>query len=133
MGLVMHHVGILVKDIAEAAPQYEARFGYRATSEVVHDPAQTAFVRFLEGDAPGTLIELVMPDGPESKLANALKKGGGLNHLCYATDSLERDCREMRAAGMMLLQSPLPARAFPGRRIAWLMGRDGIPVELVGQ
>jgi methylmalonyl-CoA/ethylmalonyl-CoA epimerase len=129
----VHHIGILVKDIAEAAPVYQARFNYRAAGEVVHDPVQTAYVQFLEGDLPGTLVELVMPDGPESKLTNALKKGGGLNHLCYPTETIEQDCRQMRAEGMLLLQPPVAAAAFPGRRIAWLMGRDGIPIELVEQ
>jgi methylmalonyl-CoA/ethylmalonyl-CoA epimerase len=32
---------------------------------------------------------------------------------------------------MLLLQRPVPAAAFPGRRIAWLMGDDRLPVELV--
>ena len=32
---------------------------------------------------------------------------------------------------MFILQSPVDAVAFEGKRIAWLMGKDGIPVELV--
>ena len=38
---------------------------------------------------------------------------------------------EMELKKLFLLQAPLSATAFQGRRIAWLMGRDGIPVELV--
>jgi methylmalonyl-CoA/ethylmalonyl-CoA epimerase len=76
-------------------------------------------------------VELVAPDGPESKLINALRKGGGLNHLCYESDDLGRDCRELAAHAMLVLQPPLAAAAFAGRRIAWLMGRDGIPIELL--
>ena len=71
------------------------------------------------------------PDGPTSKLSNALKKGGGLNHLCYSCPAIDDECRRMREADMLILQSPVEAKAFSGRRIAWLMGRDGIPVELV--
>lgn len=131
MQLAMHHIGILVRDIAESARIYEERFGCRPVGPTVHDPVQTAYVQFLDGVAMGVPIELISPDGPESKLAGATKKGGGLNHLAYAVDAIEDDCRRLRSAGMLLLQSPVAANAFPGRRIAWLMGRDGIPIELV--
>lgn len=127
---VLHHVGILVKSIPEAAERYVSRFGYTLKSEIVHDPVQTAHVQFLEGQA-GTLLELIAADGPASKLTNALKKGGGLNHLCYLVDDIEADCAALRAQGMFLLCAPVAAEAFSGRRIAWLMGTDGIPIELV--
>jgi methylmalonyl-CoA/ethylmalonyl-CoA epimerase len=128
---LLHHVGIAVPDVAAAADDYVNRFGYRVCSAVIHDPVQTAYVQFLEGATSHTLIELVAPDGPESKLAGAVRKGGGLNHLCYLTDDIEADCAALRAAKMFVLQSPVAAAAFPGRRIAWLMGADGIPIELV--
>jgi methylmalonyl-CoA/ethylmalonyl-CoA epimerase len=128
---VLHHVGILVADIPKAAQIYVARFGYRICGEIIHDPVQTAYVQFLQGDSTGPLVELVAPDGAQSKLSNALKKGGGLNHLCYQSENIEQDCRELAAAGMLTLQAPVAATAFPGGRIAWLMGRDGIPIELV--
>jgi methylmalonyl-CoA/ethylmalonyl-CoA epimerase len=128
---ILHHIGILVRDIPKAAQTYVDRYHYRIAGEIVHDPVQTAYVQFLEGDPTGVRIELIAPDGPESKLCNALKKGGGLNHLCYISEDIEKRCEELRSAGMYMLQSPVPAQAFPGRRIAWFMGRDGIPMELV--
>lgn len=129
----IHHIGILVRDIAESVSAYEERFAYRIVGETIHDPVQTAYIQFLEGATPKVLIELISPDGPNSKLTVALKKGGGLNHLAYSTDEIEKDCQELRSSGMLLLQAPVEAQAFPGRRIAWLMGRDGIPIELVEQ
>jgi methylmalonyl-CoA/ethylmalonyl-CoA epimerase len=131
MNLVLHHVGIVVRDIPEAAQLYTTRFGYRLRGETVHDPIQTAHVQFLDGPASDVRIELVTPDSPNSKLSNALKKGGGLNHLCYVSDHIEEDCAGLRSTGMLVLRSPVAAEAFPGRRIAWLMGQDGIPIELV--
>lgn len=127
----LHHIGILVGDIPKASKLYVERYGYRIASQIIHDPIQTAHVQFFTGDPSGMLIELIAPDGPGSKLTNALKKGGGLNHLCYLSENIEQDSADLRAHGMFLLQSPVAAEAFPGRRIAWLMGRDGIPVELV--
>ena len=131
MSLTLHHVGILVADIARAADEYVKKFGYRACSEIVHDSVQTAHVQLLTLNGSIPYIELVTPDGPDSKLANALKKGGGLNHLCYLSPAIDEECRRLRETGMLLLQSPVEAPAFSGRRIAWLIGRDGIPVELL--
>jgi methylmalonyl-CoA/ethylmalonyl-CoA epimerase len=131
MSLTLHHVGILVPDIAAAAAQYASRFGYRVCSPVIHDPVQTAHVQLLSLTDSIPYVELVTPDGPESKLSGALKKGGGLNHLCYLSPAIDEDCRRLRESGMFLLQSPVEAQLFSGRRIAWLMGRDGIPIELV--
>jgi methylmalonyl-CoA/ethylmalonyl-CoA epimerase len=131
MPLSLHHVGVVVADVAEAASQYARRFGYEVKSGVIHDPAQTAYVQFLKLPADSAYLELVAPDRPGSKLTGALKKGGGLNHLCYATDDLEATCRELRAEGLFPLRPPVPAAAFPGRRIAWFLGLNGIPVELV--
>jgi methylmalonyl-CoA/ethylmalonyl-CoA epimerase len=131
MSLTLHHVGILVPDVAAAAAGYVAKFGYRVCSGIVHDPVQTAHVQFLALADSAPYVELVTPDGPQSKLTAALKKGGGLNHLCYLSRAIDDDCRRLRETGLFILQSPVEATAFPGRRIAWLMGRDGIPVELV--
>jgi methylmalonyl-CoA/ethylmalonyl-CoA epimerase len=127
----LHHVGILVSNIEQATEDYIRRYGFEIRSPIVHDPNQTAYVRFLSLQGDSVFVELVSPDRPESKLSNALRKGGGLNHLCYAVDDIEFACKELREQGMYLLQKPVQAVAFPGRRIAWLIGGDRIPIELV--
>lgn len=131
MNLKLHHIGILVRNMDKAARHYVSQLGYVLRSNVLHDPVQTAHVQFLKLQDDSSYLELVAPDGPDSKLSNQLKKGGGLNHLCYAVGNIEECCERLIAGGMFSLQNPVDAVAFPGRRIAWLMGRDGIPVELV--
>jgi methylmalonyl-CoA/ethylmalonyl-CoA epimerase len=37
----------------------------------------------------------------------------------------------LRDEGLFLLQKPIEAVPFNPRRIAWVMGSDGIPIELV--
>jgi len=129
--LSLHHIGIVVKDISQTATTFVAHFGYEVKSAIIHDPTQTAYVQFLQLPGDSVYLELVSPDRSESKLTNALNKGGGLNHICYSTTDIDAICKQLRALGLFLLQAPVPAVAFPGRRIAWLMGQDGIPVELV--
>lgn len=127
----LHHIGIAVKKLDAAVAEYAKRPGHRVLGPGAHDPVQTAHVAFIEIAGDPVLLELVAPDSEESKLCGALRKGGGLNHLCYETDDIEGLARELRNSGMFVLQAPMAAAAFPGRRIAWLMGTDGIPVELV--
>jgi methylmalonyl-CoA/ethylmalonyl-CoA epimerase len=130
-GLRLHHVGVVVEDVARATEHLRRRFGYRPVSGIIHDPMQTAFAQFLSLPADSALVEVVAPDSDKSRLTGALKRGGGLNHLCYATDDLEADCHRLREQDMVLIHEPGPAVAFPGRRIAWLMGNDRIPIELL--
>jgi methylmalonyl-CoA/ethylmalonyl-CoA epimerase len=121
----------LVKDLEKAASEYVTRFGYEIKSSVIHDPIQTAYVQFLMLKENGPYIELITPDCLESKLSNALRKGGGLNHLCYQTDNIEGTFNRLADGGMFALQQPVPAVAFSNCRISWLMGRNANPVELV--
>jgi methylmalonyl-CoA/ethylmalonyl-CoA epimerase len=127
----IHHLGVAVQDIEKAAAFYLRCFGYQLASGVIHDPRQEAYVQFLRFPGDRTYLELVQPQGPGSKLSQAIIKGGGLNHVCYATDDIEAACQELRACGLFLIAAPVPAVAFKGRRIAWLIGKDRVITELV--
>ena len=127
----LHHVGVLVPDLAQATATQKESFGYLAASDIIHDPTQTAYAQFLRLPGSPIFLELITPDGPQSKIANALGKGGGLHHICYATTGIEQACEDLRAKGSFVIQRPVPAVAFPGRRIAWLMQPDKTLVELV--
>lgn len=127
----VHHLGVAVLDISQTAATYVECFGYQIKSEIIHDPVQQAFVQFLQLPRDHVFLELVQPDRSHSKLSQAVAKGGGLNHVCYATDDLDAACTELRGHGMFLIAPPAPAVAFKGRRIAWLMGKDRVITELV--
>ena len=129
--LALHHVGVVVEDINRAREEYVSSFGYQVCTGVVADPVQTAYVQFLRLPGDAVFLELVTPDGPGSKLANALRTGRRLNHLCFATAQLEAACASLRAKGLFPLQRPVAAAAFAGRRIAWFLGKDRVPIELV--
>lgn len=129
--LALHHTGLLVKDVAWAAQHYAEVLSYRIESQPIDDPVQTARVQFLRLPGASHWLELVAPLGPGSKLANALTKGGGLHHLCYEVADIVAAVAHFRAAGCMVISEPVPAVAFPGRRIAWLMDRRRFLFELL--
>jgi methylmalonyl-CoA/ethylmalonyl-CoA epimerase len=117
--------------VAESCALYVRRFGYEVKTAIIHEPTQTAHVQFLRLPGDKTYLELVAPDGANSRLAGALERGGGLNHVCYAVDDIDAACQTLRHDGLFLVHAPVPAVSFKGRRIAWLMGKDRLLVELV--
>jgi methylmalonyl-CoA/ethylmalonyl-CoA epimerase len=128
----LHHIGMLVKSIEKATELQAGRFGYRTETEPIHDPVQTAWVRFLRLPAGSHWLELVAPEDENSKLANALaKRGEGLHHLCYEVPQIVAACEALRHTRQLQLLGPTPAVAFGGRPIAWFMDRAGLLTELV--
>ncbi len=130
-GLRLHHIGNAVADMEAAVELYSKRLGYHAATAAIHDPGQTAFVQFLQSGDDAVYLELVAPDGPTSKLINAIKRGGGLNHLCYTCGPMEEAIKALEATGMKLIAEPKPGIAFAGRQICWLLGSEPVPIELV--
>jgi methylmalonyl-CoA/ethylmalonyl-CoA epimerase len=130
MKLNLHHVGLLVKRVPESVEFYVG-MGYEIHSQIIHDPVQTAYVQFLKLPQERVYLELVSPDRPDSRLQNALQKGGGLNHMCYSTEDIESCCVWFRDTGFLPVAEPVAAVAFNGRRVAWFRGPDRLLVELV--
>lgn len=131
LGLRLHHVGNAVSDLESATELYVRRFGYRMLTGAIHDAGQTALVQFLRLEGDSVYLELVAPDGSGSKLTNAVKRGGGLNHLCYTCGPIEAAIAELESSGMKLISDPRPGVAFGGRRICWLLGQQPLPIELI--
>jgi methylmalonyl-CoA/ethylmalonyl-CoA epimerase len=131
VNLRFHHIGLVVENIERSTTTYMKRFGYQARSGIIHDSQQTAYVQFLSFPGENIFLEFVSPDGPQSVLSLALKKGGGLNHICYSTPDIEEACRQLRDEGLLLVRPPTKAIAFDGRKIAWLMDKSGTLFELL--
>jgi methylmalonyl-CoA/ethylmalonyl-CoA epimerase len=131
--LRFHHVGVVVADIHTRRQFYVESLGYSARTGVIHDPLQGAFVQFLALPQADHYLELVAPDAPDSKLARAAKRALPLHHLCYATPAIEAALGRLAAGGALVFQEPVPAVAFSGLRIAWVVNEEGLLVELLEQ
>jgi len=129
-GFQTHHIGVLVEEIPSAIERYEGSLGYMLRTGLFHDPLQTAFVQFLALPGDSTLLELIAPDGPQSRLTNALKRRGGIHHICYSISDLPAAISAMQQCGHLLIHPPQPAVAFNGRSIAWLLNHDHLLIEL---
>lgn len=134
-----HHLGVAVPAIASALPFYERMFGYRLQSGPFDDPIQKVTVCFLAAASSGTaggpandpVIELISPLSDDSPLRSILAQGGGAYHLCYEVPAIAAALEHAKAHGCLLLRAPVPAVAFAGRPIAWLMAPTRQLIELV--
>lgn len=130
----LHHIGIVVKELESAAARYCEMFHYELQGEVVLDPVQTVRVQFLKPRSHSSnLIELIEPIGEISRVSDFLKRGGGINHLCYKVAELDAEITRLRALGALVVHAPVPAPAFYGKAIAWLYTPDRELIELLEQ
>lgn len=130
----IHHIGIVVNNINKSLKHYEStNLGIRIGS-IISDPIQEVNVQFLLMDTnkPKKLyIELIEPKDESSHINSFLKKGGGLNHICYEVKNHERAMKSLYKDGARLISDPKPAVAFNGLNICFFMNRDMTIIELI--
>lgn len=104
----LHHVGIVVRSIAESLPFYRDTLGLTAGG-TIDVPGQPVRVVFLEG-ASGR-IELLEPTDATSGVARFLAERGRstLHHVCFLVDDLRGTLDRLQASGVELIdRSPRP-------------------------
>jgi len=130
--LCLHHVGFVVANIETAMPGFLRSLAAEWDGHVFHDPLQKVRVAFLATRAQDPAIELVEPAGDDSPVSRFLQeRGGGLHHVCYEVAHLEEELIAFRSRGASIAKRPLPAVAFGGRRIAWVITSEKLVVELL--
>jgi methylmalonyl-CoA/ethylmalonyl-CoA epimerase len=130
--LTLHHVGFVVADIVPAMEGFLVSLNATWDQRVSEDPHQKVKVAFLTTRPEEPQIELIEPVGDRSPVRKfLLEKGGGLHHFCYETDDLKAELAAFRSRRAILVRPPLPAVAFDGRRIAWVLTRENLLVELL--
>ena len=127
-----HHTGFVVTSISAQAERFARSLGIGWDGQITHDPLQMVRVTFLPANEAGaTTIELIEPAGNRSPVLKFAEAGGGLHHVCYEVEDLEKQVAESRANGAALVRVPLPAAAFGGRRIAWVLTKAQLLVEFL--
>jgi methylmalonyl-CoA/ethylmalonyl-CoA epimerase len=126
----LHHVGFVVGSIREEIEGFTASLGATWNGEIFDDPLQQVRVTFLQPAAPAeAAVELIEPTVDNSPVSRFLARGGGLHHLCYEVDDLENELKQARSRRGLVVKQPLPAVAFQGRRIAWVVTRNRLVIE----
>jgi methylmalonyl-CoA epimerase len=125
----IHHLGVAVRSLAEAAAFYRDVLGLAVSGE---EDVSAEGVRVAFLPAGGPRIELLEPLGPDSPIARFLaKRGEGLHHVCFEVPDLEEAVARLTASGAEIIPPPIRVGAG-GRRIAFIHPRSahGLLVEL---
>ena len=128
-GLAFDHVGLACSDIAAELVQLEV-LGYRAEGPPFTDVPQGVRGVFVAGQHPR--LELLEPlDDAPGALSTWIRNGTKMYHLAYRSDRFGDAIAQLRAGGAKLLVPPMPAVAFGGRDIAFVMLRNQLLIELI--
>ena len=106
----IHHVGVVVPNLEQAMSLWRDLLGLRLTkSQTVQDQGvRAALLQVGESE-----IELLEPLSPDNGVGKFLaRRGGGLHHVCFETEDVERELEGAKAKGIQLIdQKPRPGLA----------------------
>lgn len=115
----LHHIGLAVSSIREVCPD----------CEVVSEQTQKVHLAFVS--VGGVTLELLEPLDADSPVAQSLRQGIKLLHLCYEVPDLEAAVECCRADGFHRISKPIPTTALNNRRIVWVFSKHYGLVELL--
>ncbi len=139
--LKLNHIGFVVKDIKEFIEIFRA-MGLTEITEAVENPRQRVSASFVNvGENDDVYVELLEPATDVSPISNFLRKrGGGLHHLCFSVDDIEKTSGDLVKKGFTMIVPPEDCKAYDenfkrecGRpsKAAFFMVADRFLVELI--
>lgn len=131
-GLAFHHVGLACVDIASEAVRLAA-LGYVPEGAVFEDPVQGVRGLFMGTQSPRLELLQPLPGREQGVLAPWLSASIKLYHLAYETADLAAAIAQLRQARAKVVVPPVPAVAFGGRAIAFLLLPNRLLIELIAK
>ena len=127
----LHHIGVVVNKISNDSANFQNFIEASDISLPFDDVFQKVRVAFL--DVYPIKIEFIEPLNIDSPISNFLNFGGGIHHIAFETDSLEKTKEKLCDKGARPLQER-PTIGFGGREIFFIFfPNSGIKiVELIG-
>ncbi|AFL80633.1 methylmalonyl-CoA epimerase [Aequorivita sublithincola DSM 14238] len=125
----IEHIGIAVKNIAEANKIYEALLGnapYKS-EKVESEGVETSF--FQCGESKIELLEATNSDSPIAKFIE--KRGEGIHHIAFAVADIKKEMKRLKDEGFILLNET-PKKGADNKLVAFLHPKsaNGVLVEL---
>lgn len=125
----IHHLGIAVRGLDEAAARFEALLGL-ARGKRYDLPEWKVSVLFLAvGESH---LELLEPHGEDSNVGKFLaRRGEGLHHVCFEVEDIEASLRDFERQGAELIDKK-PRPGAGGHLVAFVHPKSthGVLVEL---
>ena len=127
--LKVEHIGIAVKDFANAVPLFEKLLNSQCykTEMVESEQVNTAF--FKQGDTKIELVQSLTDDGVISKFI--AKKGEGIHHIAFEVSDIYAEMKRLKEEGFVLLNE-IPKQGADNKLVCFLHPREtnGVLIEL---
>jgi methylmalonyl-CoA/ethylmalonyl-CoA epimerase len=127
----LNHVAIAVRDLEGAARRYRNILGAEVSAPL---PLPAHGVTTVFVTLPNTKIELLAPLGANSPIEKFLERNpeGGMHHLCFEVEDLNRACDQLKVAGARVLGDGEPKIGAHGKPVVFLHPKDfnGTLIEL---
>jgi methylmalonyl-CoA/ethylmalonyl-CoA epimerase len=124
------HICFAVSNLQEGISYWNDVFGYSQMTEVVENSRQKVKVVFLSKEN-SILIKLIEPLATNQSLLNFVSRGGGFHHVCFKCKDLDEQIDDLKGKGLLMLSKPAPGEAFNNNRIAFMLAKYGMNVELI--
>ena len=129
-GLSFHHIGVACRNL-DAEERVYALMGYVREGNDFEDPVQGIGGRFLTGAGPR--LELLIELPGSGMLTPWLRKGIRLYHLAWVAKDLHQASADLVSSRARVVVEPVPAVAFNGRKITFLMLPNLQLIELISE
>ena len=126
----LDHICLAVRQIDPASKKICDLLGYELRTNKVENTRQKVIVQFLK-KAGSPDMKLIEPATKDSPLWAFLKKGGGLHHVCFKTDDVLEQCKELEEKGGRIISKPEPGEAFDEELIAFCFAGFGLNLEII--
>ncbi len=124
----MDHIGVVVKDLDSAIKNYTDMFGFKVVEKMEGPGGEFKNAMLQQGDVR---VELFQPlkEGSFSRFLE--EKGGGIHHISFVTDNIEKEAKALKAKGKKL-QNEKPIE-MPTAKIIFIhpSAAENVLIELV--
>ncbi|MHA4894912.1 methylmalonyl-CoA epimerase [Pedobacter sp. PWIIR3] len=125
----IEHIGIAVKDLAQACDLYEQLLGVPVFKKetVGSEGVETAF--FLTGSSKIELLSSITDESPISKFLE--RKGEGIHHIAFEVEDILLEMDRLKREGFVLLNE-LPKKGADNKLICFVHPKNthGVLVEI---
>ena len=127
-----HHLGVILPSFSDfSSSSYVEGLALKAESEYFEDEVIGVGVQFFL-DASGLRYELIHPLSDRSPITDQVRNRiNTLNHVAYVAADLIVTADLLRSKKFIPVCEPLPALAFDGRKVMFMMNSNGLLLELI--
>lgn len=126
----LHHVGIVVQDLATSIAWYERHLGFVQAGSYAFPGTMVALVE--RGDLR---LELFQTEGAEPMVAEREQpatnlKIGGINHFAILVEGLDQSVADLAELGVEIVSPPRAVPDGSGDRFAFIRDNERMLIEL---